>query len=281
MTAHDALVTDEVGISIARLEPFRIKTAFQPIWSHRDGLLHADAVEALARPFRDGVPVSPLDYFSQIPQEERFRVECVCRALHLHNHARLGMPGVDLFFNYDPRVNGDGDQAIAQLDYMAERMLAVGVDIRLLVCEITETDFLDHDTFVRLAAEIRRLGMRLAIDDFGAGHSTLSRVQIVEPDVIKFDGAFFRRVITEPAALKLLERLVDGFKRGGAMVVFEGLETPAQLIAAIETGGDAFQGYLLGRPELAGTVLEHRPRPIEHFTGTTDRIVRIHAGSGI
>jgi EAL domain-containing protein (putative c-di-GMP-specific phosphodiesterase class I) len=278
MVAHDALVTDEVGICIARLGPFRVKTAYQPIWRHRDGMLLPEAVEALARPFLDGRPISPIDFFAEISPHERFRTECVCRALHLHNHVNIGVPSIVLFFNYDPRVNGDGEQAISQLNYMAERLANVGIDIRLLVCEITETDALDRNTFVRLAAEIRRLGMRLAIDDFGAGHSTLGRVQIVEPDVIKFDGAFFRRVIEEPAALSLLSRLVDGFKRGGAQIVFEGLETPRQLLAALDAGGDLFQGFLLGRPALAGTPFDHQPVPVDHFAGSDMPAIRVGAG---
>jgi len=273
-------MADEIGIRIARLGNYHVKTAYQPIWLLREGMLLPSAVEALARPFLDGSPVSPQQFFSSVAEEARFEAECVCRALHMHNHASIGVPGIDLFFNYDPRVNGDCSQAIVQLNYMAERLAQVGIDIRLLVCEITETDFLDRDTFVRLAAEIRRLGMRLAIDDFGAGHSTLSRVQTVEPDVIKFDGAFFRRVIEEPAALKLLGRLVDGFKRGGALVVFEGLETTAHLIAAVETGADAMQGYLLGRPMLAGTFFHHVPTPLDRFLDGTERVVRLHAAAG-
>lgn len=278
MTVDDDIAVDEVGIRTARFRDFRIKSAFQSIWRHRDGLLLPRAVEGLARVFRDGAPVPPLEFFAQVAAEDRYSVECLCRALHLHNYHNIGIPGVDMFFNYDPRVNGNLDQSVRQLGYMADRLEQIGVDIRLLVCEITETDVLDRDAFVRLTAEIRRLGMRLAIDDFGAGHSTLGRVRTVEPEFVKFDGAFFRRVVEEPAALRLLRQLADGFKADGAMVIFEGLETPTQLVAAIETGADYLQGYLLGRPALAGSIFDAKPKPIEYFTGPSDRIVRLHPG---
>lgn len=280
LNVDDAISIDEIGIRTGWYDPFHLKSAYQPIWRHRDGVLYPEAVEALVRVFRDGAAVSPLDFFASIAPEERFRVECICRALHMRNYSNIDVPGLVMFFNYDPRVNGDLDQSIRQLTHMADRLNQVGVDIRLLVCEITETDFLDRDTFVRLAAEIRRLGMRLAIDDFGAGHSTLARVQTVEPDVVKFDGAFFRRVAEEPGALRLLAKLVAGFQSGGAQVVFEGIETSDQMSAAIDTGADYLQGFLFGKPALAGSIFDAAPIAVERLTGSTDGIVRLHAGSG-
>lgn len=271
---------DEVGIRTGCFGDVRIKSAYQPIHRVREGMIAPRAVEALARVFRDGAPIAPLDFFEQVAARDRFRLECLCRAIHMHNHPNIGADGLDLFFNYDPRLNGDLRQSIAQLNHLAERLQRIGLDIRLLVCEITETDVLDRDTFVRLAAEIRRQGMRLAIDDFGAGHSTLGRVRTVEPEFVKFDGGFFRRVAEEPAALRLLGRLVAGFKDGGAMVVIEGIETPAHLIAAIEVGADYLQGYLLGRPALAGSVFDAAPRPVSSLIGTPDRFVRAF-GTGI
>src|SRR5690606_35905206 len=124
------------------------------------------------------------------------------------------------------------------------------LDIRFLVCEVTESPALDRATFVRLAAEMRRLGMRLAIDDFGSGDSTLERVELLEPDFVKIDGAWFRRLVQTPGAARLLANLVDGFHRGGASVLVEGIETSAQLRAALDAGADCVQGYLLGRPAL-------------------------------
>jgi len=280
ITLNDAISVDEVGIQTGRYGAVHLKSAYQPIWRNRDGMLVPEAVEALARVFRDGTPVPPLDFFASVAPEDRFRVECICRALHMRNYNNINVPGLVMFFNYDPRVNGDLEQSTAQLGYLAERLDRAGVDIRLLVCEITEADFLDRDTFLRLAAEIRRLGMRLAIDDFGAGHSTLARVQTVEPDVVKFDGAFFRRVAEEPGALRLLAKLVAGFQDSGALVVFEGIETTNQLVAAIETGADYLQGYLLGKPALAGSIYETAPVPVERFTKSGERLPRIHPGFG-
>ncbi len=276
-SVDDAIATDEIGIRIGRHDGLHLKTAYQPVYAHLDGVLVPQAVEALIRPFRDGHPVTPTDFFAGVHAGDRMVVEALCRTLHLRNHRNLDQPHIELFFNYDPRVNGDRDAAIRQLNAMAEHLDADGLDVGLLVCEVTESAIEDRDTFVRLAAEIRRLGMRLAIDDFGAGHSTLERVQTIEPDIVKFDGAFFRSVAALPPALRLMERLVRGFQDGGAHVLVEGIETPAQLAAAIDCGADLVQGFLLGRPQLAGCIFDAAPRPVSRYLEPEKTVVRLRA----
>lgn len=259
------LNNDEIGIRNAWYGRTMLKTAYQPVFRHRGGMLVPEAVEALVRPYREGSPVAPQTFFATVRPEDRLHVEVLCRDLHLANHPNLGEPGVAIYFNYDPRANGDLPQALDELNRMAEGLAQTELDIRLLVCEITESDCLDRDDFVRLAAEIRRLGMRLAIDDFGAGHSTPDRVQMIEPDVVKVDGAFFRRVASIPEALRLLPALVRCLREGGADVLVEGIETPSQLAAAIDSGADLVQGYLLGRPELAGAWFDTEPRSLARY----------------
>jgi EAL domain-containing protein (putative c-di-GMP-specific phosphodiesterase class I) len=228
-------------------------------------MLHPFAVEGLVRPFVDGRPVPAASLFADVWPRDSFFIESLCRALHLRNHHNLGVPGLELFFNYDPRANGDLERSIGQMHIMAARLIAIDLDIRLLICEITESAALDRETLVRLAAEMRRLGVRLAIDDFGSGHSTLERVDLIEPDFIKIDGAWFRRVVNAPGAARLLANLFRGFQRGGAKVLVEGVETSDQLRAAIDAGADCVQGFLLGRPQVVGSEFDLSPKPVEHF----------------
>lgn len=273
------ILVDEIGLRTARYRDVHIKSAYQPVWRFRDGVLRAQSVEAFARVFREGVAVPAVEFLAQVAPEERFYVEWLCQTLHLENYPNIGASGVELFFNYDPGVNTDLDRSVAQLGEMAERLGRLGIDAGLLVCEITQAETVDRDTFVRLAAEIRRLGMRLAIDGFGVANATLDHVRTVAPEFVKFDGAFLRRVMEEPAALHLLSRLSNSLKAAGALVIFEGLETPAQLVTGIETGADYLQGFLLGKPALAGSHFDDRPWRIEHFTGLGDRVVPLYAAS--
>ena len=271
---NDAITIDELGIETGRYAEYLLKSAYQPVYEHRDGMLHPFAVEGLVRPFVDGRAVPVASLFADVWPEDRFFIESMCRALHLRNHHNLGVAGLELFFNYDPRVNGDLDRSVEQLRFMARRLEAIDLDIRFLICEITESAALNRDTFVRVAAEMRRLGMRLAIDDFGSGHSTLDRVQLIEPDFVKIDGAWFRRIAAAPGASRLLANLFEGFHQGGAAVLVEGVETAAHLRTALDAGADCVQGYLLGHPELVGGDIDLSPKPIEHFIYSTENVVR-------
>ncbi|MDP3896645.1 MAG: EAL domain-containing protein [Mesorhizobium sp.] len=273
LTVNHAITIDEVGIETGHYRCFHLKSAYQPIWLHRDGMLHPNAVEGLIRPFVDGNPVPVSELFESVPAHDRLFVETLCRALHLRNHHNVDVPELDLFFNFDPRVHDDMETAIELLAIMAHRLTVIGLDIGRLVCEITESAELDCETFACIATEIRRLGMRLAIDDFGNGHSTLERVELIKPDIVKIDGAWFRRVAGAPGAARLLGTLVKGFHAMGISVLVEGVETPRQLATAIDAGAERAQGYLLGRPALAGTAFDPAPRPVAHFLGQTGNVV--------
>lgn len=274
-SVNDAIVVDEVGIESGRYGPFHLKSAYQPVFRRDGAFLTPFAVEGLIMPFVEGEPVPSCRLFEETPPQDRMFVEIMCRALHLRNHHNIGVPELRLFFNFDPHVNSDRAASIAQIRFMAKRLREIGLDTRLLVCEITEASALSDKTMVRLAAEMRRHGIRLAIDDFGSGHSTLERVEMIEPDIVKIDGAWFRQIVATPAGARLFPALVQGFRDRGAQVLVEGVETPYQLLTALDAGADFLQGYLLARPALAGTIFDETPLPIEALAGSGDKVVRL------
>ena len=106
---------------------------------------------------------------------------------------------------------------------------------------------------------MRAIGVRLAVDDFGAGHSTAERVRALRSDTVKIDAAWFRSVVSRPEALRLLPALFARLGDLGCRILVEGIETPRQLHAAVEAGADLLQGYLLARPALAGTIVDDAP----------------------
>jgi EAL domain-containing protein (putative c-di-GMP-specific phosphodiesterase class I) len=110
---------------------------------------------------------------------------------------------------------------------------------------------------------MRRHGIRLAIDDFGVGHSNLERVKLIRPNIIKIDGGWFRQIAAVPAAAALFKSFVSGLHDLGAQVLVEGIETPEQLSCAVEAGAEYLQGFLLSRPRLAGTIFDPSPLRID------------------
>ena len=273
--AGGPFVVDEVGIESGLFGPFVLKSAYQPIYRLEADRLVPFAAEGLARPFRDGKPVRPIEFFGAVPAGERLRAERICRALHLRNYHNNGIAGLELFFNFGSHAHGALDTALAHIDHMEKRLHEIELDTRYLVCEITELEALDRSALVTLAARIRACGIRLAIDDFGAGHSTLERVALVDPEFVKIDGTLFRRIASAPAALRLLTTLVARLVEQGCQVVVEGIETAAQLRAAIDVGASIFQGYLFAQPKLVGSIFPETPLMLDDLVGRKAVVVSL------
>ncbi|MCW2412731.1 MULTISPECIES: EAL domain-containing protein [unclassified Sphingobium] len=120
-----------------------------------------------------------------------------------------------------------------------------------LIVEVTETaQFRDMGQAVTLVACLRKLGVRVALDDFGVGHASLRSLLALQPDIIKIDAFFLRRAIgSEPdrVALHHLIGLAGSFV---ADVVVEGVETEEEFDLAREAGAIWLQGYHMGRPSV-------------------------------
>lgn len=259
----DAIVADEIGIEYGRYGDFALKSAYQKIFRREDGLLRPFAVEGLVMPFFDGEAVEPETLFEATPAEDKVFVESMCRTLHLRNYDNIGEPGLVLFFNFDPRINSDFAVTVKELEFIAGRYGEIQLESRLLVCEIIETQEQDIDTLLRITAEMRRHGIRLAIDDFGVGHSNLERVKLIRPNIIKIDGGWFRQIAAIPAAASLFRSFVAGLHDLGTQVLVEGIETSEQLACAVEANANYLQGFLFSRPRLAGTIFDPSPLRID------------------
>lgn len=125
-----------------------------------------------------------------------------------------------------------------------------------LVIEITETSpFPCIDRAVVFAGRLRRLGCRLAIDDFGAGRASLRDVMTLAPDIVKLDAVFLQRAMTNDGASRTfreLRHLIALGSCGGRSVVVEGVETPMMRDVAIRAGALFLQGFEIALPAVSG-----------------------------
>ena len=94
----------------------------------------------------------------------------------------------------------------------------------------------------------RERGMRVAIDDLGAGYASLNSVAELEPEVIKLDMVLVRDVHLHPVRQRLVRALVGAAMELDVAVVAEGVETRDELACLVECGCDLFQGWLFARP---------------------------------
>lgn len=97
-------------------------------------------------------------------------------------------------------------------------------------------------------APLKQDGVRIAVDDAGAGYSGLQHIVQLAPDLIKMDMSLTRAVDTDPARRALASAMVFYARETGAEVVAEGIETAAELATLKLIGADKGQGYLLGKP---------------------------------
>ena len=120
-----------------------------------------------------------------------------------------------------------------------------------IVVEITETAALDDlDESARFVETLRHAGCRVALDDFGAGHTSLRHLQMLAVDTIKIDGAFVRNLPASRENRVILRHLL-GLARGfGLRTVAECVETAAQAALLREEGIGYLQGYHFGRPTI-------------------------------
>ncbi|GJD97672.1 hypothetical protein OCOJLMKI_4905 [Methylobacterium iners] len=118
-----------------------------------------------------------------------------------------------------------------------------------IILEITEHAAVSN--YTALHAQLRplkRLGVRVAVDDAGAGYSGLQHIVQLGPDIIKMDMSLTRAVDTDPARRALASAMVFYAREMGSCIVAEGIETASELSALRLLGADRGQGYLLGKP---------------------------------
>jgi EAL domain-containing protein (putative c-di-GMP-specific phosphodiesterase class I) len=159
--------------------------------------------------------------------------------------AGLRLPG-SLTINLSPRTLEMDDFSVHAL---FRTIVRHGLDPRHLVLELTEREAVEDVGRLRRAVEACRVaGIRLAADDVGAGNAGLRLLSQLQFDIVKIDLSLVQSGAVHSASLEVVRTLHDLADRWGAMVVAEGIETPAQLDVVRSLGIGAGQGYLLGRP---------------------------------
>lgn len=118
-----------------------------------------------------------------------------------------------------------------------------------LTVEVTEhTQVGDYDALAGAVRALRRTGVRLSVDDAGAGYASLQHVLRLRPDLIKLDISLVRDIDTDPVKAALAGCLNDFAGQIGASLIAEGIETGAELARLAAAGIGFGQGYHLARP---------------------------------
>ncbi|MET0574247.1 MAG: EAL domain-containing protein [Mesorhizobium sp.] len=247
------IIRQDDGSFAAVWGPYTLRSAFQPIFAFCNGRATVAAFEGLIRPSRDGEPAPPAAFFASVPFAERLHVETLTRTLHLHNAGACLDPDTWIFVNFDPSVLGEKSVADAALRDMRHLLREAAIDPRRVVCEVTEQKSASEVALHRFVQALKLHGFRIAVDDYGSADSDIDRIRRLQPDIVKFDARWIRRLMETGPGFALLSTMALAFAEQGIKTVFEGIEETWQLELAEKSGASMVQGYVLARPQIAST----------------------------
>jgi diguanylate cyclase (GGDEF)-like protein/PAS domain S-box-containing protein len=147
---------------------------------------------------------------------------------------------------------------------ISEILAETGLDPRRLELEITETMMMEKRiSWMNMLEGLKKLGVSLAIDDFGIGYSSLAYLKQFDIDTLKIDRSFIANIPTISSDKEIVSTIITMARNLNLQVVAEGVETEEQLNFLREHGCNAYQGYLHSRPlpaeELVELLLHGKP----------------------
>ena len=161
---------------------------------------------------------------------------------------RAGLPPVCMAVNLSPRqFNDDG-----LLEEIAKALRDSGMNPQLLELELTEGMVMQNaERAGKVLASIKKLGVRIAIDDFGVGYSSLANLKRFPIDILKVDRSFIRDLSSDTEDQAITEAIIAMGRTLSLTVVAEGVETKEQQTFLRDHSCDEMQGYYFSKPVIA------------------------------
>jgi EAL domain-containing protein (putative c-di-GMP-specific phosphodiesterase class I) len=228
------------------LEPGALSVRFQPVFEVHHHVTVVHYVECLIRGPQGTSVESPeilFEYARKKNREAAVDRQCLSVILHatrdLPSHVRLGLNVHASSLALDPGF----------VDFLAAEARKFDIHTDRLVVEIVEhAPAWDIEAFRGSLEHLRDLGMSIALDDIGLGHSNFMMVIECRPNYFKLDRYFVRGARTDVYRQAVLSSVAQLALPFGARVVAEGVETEADLEAIRQAGINLAQGYLFGQP---------------------------------
>ena len=265
MWIRDARMSSRLQHALRRGE---LEVHYQPIIDLRTGVV--GGLEALARwtdPVLGSVPpttfIPVAERSGLIDQLDRYVLRVAVRQVVTWSHID---PDLTISVNVsatrfaDPRLCDDVEDVLA----------GSGLDPRRLQLEITETAVIgDVEGSAKQISLLQEKGVLVAVDDFGAGRTSLGYLGDFGVDTVKLDRTLVSRAATDPQSGRLLSGLVSMFGFLGVQVVIEGIASPEEYLQVLSSGCARGQGFFLARPAPPPEIralLVHQARTV-HRTG--------------
>ncbi|MEZ0328597.1 MAG: EAL domain-containing protein [Dissulfuribacterales bacterium] len=222
-----------------------IVTYFQPIFDVKSGDIYA--YECLSRGIReDGTIMPPNIMFESAKKTEMlFNLDRQCRLISLTNAKRKGITK-NLFINFMPTAIYNPEFCLRDTLKTAKEL---DYDFNKIIFEVVETEHVENIEHLKTIFDYYlEIGFRVALDDVGAGYSSLNMLAVLKPNFIKIDMELIRNIHNDSAKRAIVSSLCSISKEIGVITLAEGIETLEEFNVIKELGVELAQGYLLGKP---------------------------------
>ncbi len=221
-----------------------ITTLFQPIVSLSERRILG--YEALSRGPSNGPLHSPINLLATARHAGRLNeLEMTCRETACRRYSQGALRG-KLFLNASPETLLDATHKPGRT---LELLHTYGISADNVVIELTEqAPADDFELLDKALHHYRSMGFSIALDDLGAGYSSLRLWSELRPDYVKIDRYFIDGIHLDPVKREFVESILKIARASRAHVIAEGIELRKELAVLAGMGIDLVQGYLLGRP---------------------------------
>ena len=242
----EAQLEQELNVALDRDE---IGLVYQPIVSLASDRIVG--VEALAR-WQHPVlgPIPPADFIPLAEKNGSIRtlgatiLRSACAQLRTWQRSLPSTSAIYVSVNLSSRQFKDP----SLVEDVGAVLREATLDARGLMLELTESTAMENPEAIATLAQLRALGVRLSVDDFGTGFTSLDYLRELPADALKIDRSFIRRMDREPGAAAIVESIATMAKQLERQTVAEGVENNEQLQLLRSLQVDAVQGFLFAEP---------------------------------
>jgi diguanylate cyclase (GGDEF)-like protein len=237
-------INEQLGALNAIIAQGAVHTLFQPIVSLAERRVLG--YEALTRGPSNSPLHAPLNLFAVARQTRHLsELEVLCRRTACRSFSTQKLQG-KLFLNVSPESLLEPMHPSGLTLQLLQRY---GLSPRQVVIELTEqTPTDDFQLLSRALHHYRDMGFTIALDDLGAGYSSLRLWSELRPDYVKIDRHFIEGIHQDALKREFVGSILQIARRSQALVIAEGIEQTEELVTLTEMGVDLVQGYLVARP---------------------------------
>lgn len=242
----DWICRDSQGNYFIQHNGLTFRSVFQPIVDNETNIY---GFEGLVRIYDAcGNSISPYHFFKSIEESnyESVLATIICAKIHLYNFSNSKLCDKKIFLNVTPSVFSILVSDDAAIKKHLMRLKSFAILPEQVVWEIMEFKDSDTVTIINGIKVLKRHGIQVAMDDYGAEYSSERRAKALLPSIVKLDKSLLDDLMSGKS--EPMRNAVQVCRSIGAKVIAEGIEDENGYKMLQTIGVDFFQGYYLGRP---------------------------------